>query len=58
MILQETIDNETRTYSSDGLKIRSLDTGCIYDEAYDPAEFHRQYEETNIPIVPEIGDGV
>lgn len=40
----------TYTYSNEGYYIRSLTDGNLYEEAYDPAEFNRQYEETGMPI--------
>ena len=39
-----------RTYSDENFKIQSEDNGAIYDEAIDPKELNRQYEETDIPI--------
>lgn len=53
MIVQEIIEDYTtlvRTYSDKELKIRKIGTDEIYDEAIDPQVFHRQYEETDIPI--------
>lgn len=55
MIIQENFVDEdntnmTYTYSDKGYIIRSLSDGYLYDEAYDPSEFNRQYEETDIPI--------
>ena len=41
-----------RTYSDQGFKIQSVETGAIYDEAIDPKELNRQYTETDIPVVP------
>lgn len=38
----------TYTYSSIGMKIER--DGILYDEAYDPEEFHRTYTETDTPI--------
>lgn len=37
-----------RTYSDDGMMIER--EGVRYDEAIDPAEFNRQYTETDEPI--------
>lgn len=35
-------------YSDRGMKIER--DGVQYDDAYDPAEFNRQYTETDIPV--------
>ena len=44
-----------KTYSDSGVFIER--DGVQYCEAYDPAEFGRQYTETDIPIeVPEEDD--
>lgn len=59
MIIQEIIEDYTtlvKTYSDNGLKIRKIGTDEIYDEAIDPQEFHREYEETDIPIDEVIED--
>lgn len=40
-----------RTYSDSGMKIER--DGNRYDEAIDPAEFNRQYVETDDPIEVE-----
>ena len=32
------------------MMIQSLESGYLYDEAYDPIEMNRQYSETEIPI--------
>ena len=39
------------TYSNNGMKIKR--ENVLYDEAYDPVEFDREYEETDIPIESE-----
>lgn len=39
------------TYSK-GMKIKR--ENVLYDEAYDPVGFDREYEETNIPIESEV----
>lgn len=39
-----------RTYSDAGMKIRSDETGALYDEAIDPASTGRTYTETDEPI--------
>lgn len=40
-----------RTYSDKGMKIER--DGVRYDEAIDPAEFNRQYTETDEPVESE-----
>lgn len=37
-----------RWYSDSGFMIERA--GCYYEEAMDPAEYNRTYNETNIPI--------
>ena len=39
-----------RTYSDAGMKIRSDETGALYDDAIDPASIGRTYTETDEPI--------
>lgn len=43
----------TKTYSTDGFKIRKIGTDEIYDEAFDPIGTNRVYEETDIKIEGE-----
>ena len=55
MLIQQNFVDETNTamtytYSDKGYYIRSLSDGYLYDEAYDPSEFNRQYEETDMLI--------
>lgn len=46
MVVTEVLDNNNvRTYSDNGRRIRQLGTGCVYDEAIDPVWMGRQYEE-------------
>ena len=40
------------TYSNSGMKIKR--ENVLYDEAYDPVGFDREYEETDIPIESEV----
>lgn len=44
-----------RTYSTENVKIRQIDTGNIYDEAIDVENSKHTYEETNerIEIIEE-----
>lgn len=61
MIVTETITIDerefTRTYSDSKLRIRRLDNNAVYDEAVDPVNAGREYEETDEPIYePELTD--
>lgn len=50
MIVKEQIGNLIKTYSDRGMLIRGGVPEGLYAEAVDPAEFNREYEETDIPI--------
>ena len=53
------LDNGTKlykTYSSDGFKIRQLETGKIYDEAIDIEDAPFTYEETSEKIEEEVNE--
>ena len=39
-----------RVYSDKEVMMRQVETGILYDEAIDPADLVREYEETDIPI--------
>ena len=59
MIIQEQIGNDlVKTYSDKGMMIRKIGTDELYSEAIDPQKFHREYEETDIPIDQEIDEGI
>ena len=45
-----------RTYSDAGMLIHGGMPEADYSEACDPAEFNRQYTETDIPIEPGESD--
>ncbi len=57
MIIQETITINNKqlkhTYSSESKYIKQIETGAIYNEAYDVMERNFTYEETNTPLAPE-----
>jgi len=36
-----------------GVKIRSIETGSLYDDAFDYEDLNREYTETDIPIIIE-----
>ena len=42
-----------RSYSSDGFKIRQVETGNVYDAAIDPEDHNFTYEETEELIESE-----
>ncbi len=50
-----TINGKTfiHTYSDRGMMIHGGSPEADYTEAYDPAEFNREYIETNIPVEQE-----
>ena len=58
MIIQETlvINNRTlkHTYSSENKYIKQLETGVIYDEAYDTLKYNYNYVELDQEIEKEI----
>lgn len=45
--------NLYRTYSSENMKIRQIETGYLYMEAIDVKDAPYTYEETDIPIEDE-----
>ena len=57
MILQEiiTVNNQKlkHTYSSDKKYIKQVETGVIYNEAYDTLKRNFPYVETDIDLTPE-----
>lgn len=50
MIVKEQMGNLVKTYSDRGMLIKGGVPEGLYAEAIDPAEFNREYEETDIPI--------
>ena len=59
MIIQDIIEGNTtlvKTYSDKGMMIRKKGTEELYSEAIDPQSFHREYEETDIPIEQELDE--
>lgn len=48
--------NLYRTYSGEGMMIRQIDTGILYDAAIDVEDTPHTYEETEIEIIDEITD--
>lgn len=54
MVIYENLpDDLVKAYSDRDLMIRNIETKEVYCEAIDPAEFNRQYEETDQKI-PEV----
>lgn len=57
MIKQDVFDWDgrslTKTYSDAGFMVRQIETGDLYEEATDPTEANRAYEETDIPVEQE-----
>ncbi len=54
MVIVETVTIGTtpfeRHYSDAGVYIRQIETGELYEEAYDPAPCRYTYEETDKPL--------
>lgn len=49
MIITEIINGRVHSYSDQGMKLRQVDTGILYDDAVDVPGLHT-YEETDIPV--------
>ena len=49
MIVEEYINDRIHRYSNQGVKLRQMETGILYDDAVDVPGLHT-YEETDIPI--------
>ena len=61
MIKQEIIEDYitlVKNYSDKGMMIRKKGTEELYSEAIDPQSFHREYEETDIPIEQELDEAI
>lgn len=54
MIITEQADGLIRHYSSLNLKIRQIETGAVYDDAWDITPCPYTYEETEPPIDEEL----
>lgn len=53
MIIEQLIDENTVLhFSNQGMKIRQIETGFLFDEAGDSIPCQYTYEETDIPIDP------
>lgn len=50
MIKTEMVGERIRHYSDEGLKIRQIETGALYDDAVDVMPCRYTYEETDEPI--------
>ena len=53
MIIVEMLENRERRYSDQGVYIRQLETGALYEDAIDVIPCKYTYEETDIPIEDE-----
>lgn len=55
MIIVELVDNDTRErrYSDQGVKLRQIETGNLYDDAVDVIPCKYTYEETDEPVTVE-----
>ncbi|MBQ6488232.1 MAG: hypothetical protein IJI75_03290 [Solobacterium sp.] len=47
MIITEVKDGFVHTYSDTGYRLIQDGTGLVYDEAYDPEDQHRTYQESS-----------
>ena len=52
MIITEMVDERVHSYSDQGMKLRQVETGILYDDAVDVAGLYT-YEETDEPIESE-----
>lgn len=50
MIIEEIMGDRVVHYSDQGMKIRQIETGFIYEDAVDVYPCQYTYEETNEPI--------
>ena len=50
VVYEEQEDGTIKAYSDSGKMIRGGFPEGLYEEAYDPKELHRTYEETDIPV--------
>ena len=50
MVLMETINDRVRHYSDNGMMLRQIETGALYEDAVDVTPCPYTYEETDIPI--------
>lgn len=55
MIVEEIMGDRVVHYSNQGMKIRQIETGFIYEDTVDVYPCQYTYEETNEPI-ETIGD--
>ena len=50
MLQTETINDRVRHYSDNGMMLRQIETGALYEDAVDVIPCLYTYEETDIPI--------
>ncbi len=53
MIIVKMLENRERRYSDQGVYIKQLETGALYEDAVDVIPCKYTYEETDIPIENE-----
>ena len=53
MIIVEILETRERRYSDQGVYIRQVETGALYEDAVDVIPCNYTYEETDIPIEDE-----
>ena len=53
MIIVEMLENRERRYSDQGVYIKQLETGALYEDAIDVIPCKYTYEETDISIEDE-----
>lgn len=60
MIVEETLNERlVKHYSDQGMKLKQVETGSLYDEAVDLIPCQYTYEETEIPIEQdELADAI
>lgn len=50
MIKIEQVGARERRYSDQNVKLRQIETGCLYEDAVDKVPCVYTYEETDVPI--------
>lgn len=60
MIVEEILNERlVRHYSDQGMKLKQVETGSLYDEAVDLIPCQYTYEETEIPVKQdELADAI
>ena len=50
IVEQIALGNRERRYSDQNVKLRQIETGCLYEDAVDKVPCVYTYEETDVPI--------